>query len=157
MRISDWSSDVCSSDLSIKTYGRHLRLTVTPIFGGAGMGPQADNLRRGVDILVAPPGRLLAHLERGSAKLDAIEVLVLDEADRMLDMGFLPALTRIVNRVPKERHTLLFSATFEARIKPLAMEFVRNPQQVQVAANNTIVETLPHHAQPVNGDRQSVG
>src|SRR3546814_7341873 len=78
------------------------------------MGPQVDNLRRGVDILVATPGRLIDHLERGSAKLDAIEVLVLDEADRMLDMGFLPAIKRIVNRVPKERQTLLFSATFRS-------------------------------------------
>src|SRR3546814_68390 len=154
MRISDWSSDVCSSDLSIKTYGRHLRLNVTTIFGGAGMGPQVDNLRRGVDILVATPGRLIDHLERGSAKLDAIEVLVLDEADRMLDMGFLPAIKRIVNRVPKERQTLLFSATFEARIKALAMEFMRNPQQVQVAANNTIVETITHRAHPVDGSRK---
>src|SRR3546814_425584 len=107
------------------------------------MGPQVDNLRRGVDILVATPGRLIDHLERGSAKLDAIEVLVLDEADRMLDMGFLPAIKRIVNRVPKERQTLLFSATFEARIKALAMEFMRNPQQVQVAANNTSSRPSP--------------
>ena len=139
---------------SIKTYGRHLRLNVTTIFGGAGMGPQVDNLRRGVDILVATPGRLIDHLERGSAKLDAIEVLVLDEADRMLDMGFLPAIKRIVNRVPKERQTLLFSATFEPRIKALAMEFMRNPQQVQVAANNTIVETITHRVHPVDGARK---
>src|SRR3546814_10365024 len=118
------------------------------------MGPQVDNLRRGVDILVATPGRLSDHLERGSAKLDAIEVLVLDEADRMLDMGFLPAIKSIVNRVPKERQTLLFSATFEARIKALAMEFMRNPQQVQVAANNTIVETITHRAHPVDGSRK---
>ena len=139
---------------SIKTYGRHLRLNVTTIFGGAGMGPQVDNLRRGVDVLVATPGRLIDHLERGSAKLDAIEILVLDEADRMLDMGFLPAIKRIVNRVPKERQTLLFSATFEARIKTLAMEFMRNPQQVQVAANNTIIETITHRAHPVDGSRK---
>jgi len=139
---------------SIKTYGRHLRMNVTTIFGGAGMGPQVDNLRRGVDILVATPGRLIDHLERGSAKLDAIEILVLDEADRMLDMGFLPAIKRIVNRVPKERQTLLFSATFETRIKGLAMEFMRNPQQVQVAANNTIVETITHRAHPVDGSRK---
>ncbi|GAB3305339.1 DEAD/DEAH box helicase [Luteimonas notoginsengisoli] len=139
---------------SIKAYGRHLRMNVTTIYGGAGMGPQVDNLRRGVDILVATPGRLIDHLERGSAKLDAIEVLVLDEADRMLDMGFLPAIKRIVNRVPKERQTLLFSATFEARIKGLAMEFMRNPQQVQVAANNTIVETITHRAHPVDGSRK---
>ncbi len=139
---------------SIKTYGRHLRMNVTTIFGGAGMGPQVDNLRRGVDILVATPGRLIDHLERGSAKLDAIEILVLDEADRMLDMGFLPAIKRIVNRVPKERQTLLFSATFEPRIKALALEFMRNPQQVQVAANNTIVDTITHRAHPVDGSRK---
>src|SRR5690606_19975948 len=86
---------------SLKTYGRHLRLNVTMLFGGVGMQPQVDNLRRGVDILVACPGRLIDHLERGTAKLDAVEVLVLDEADRMLDMGFLPAIKRIEARVPK--------------------------------------------------------
>ncbi len=139
---------------SIKTYGRHLRLNVTTVYGGAGMGPQVDNLRRGVDILVATPGRLIDHLERGSAKLDAVEVLVLDEADRMLDMGFLPAIKRIVNRVPKDRQTLLFSATFEDRIKQLAMEFMRNPQQVQVTARNTIAETIVHRAHPVDGSRK---
>src|SRR3546814_15119381 len=84
-------------------------------------------------------------MERGSAKLDAVEVLVLDEADRMLDMGFLPPIKRILARVPKERQTLLFSATFETRIKALALEFMRNPQQVQVAANNTIAETIVQH------------
>src|SRR5690606_14453011 len=106
---------------SIKEYGRHMRLNVTTIFGGAGMQPQIDNLRRGVDILVACPGRLLDHMENGHAKLDAVEVLVLDEADRMLDMGFLPSIKRIMGRVPKQRQTLLFSATFEPRIKALAL------------------------------------
>ena len=139
---------------SLKTYGRQLRLNVATIYGGAGMGPQVDNLRRGVDILVATPGRLIDHLERGSAKLDAIEILVLDEADRMLDMGFLPAIKRIVNRVPKERQTLLFSATFEDQIKGLAMEFMRDPKQVQVAANNTIADTIVHRAHPVDGSRK---
>jgi ATP-dependent RNA helicase RhlE len=139
---------------SIKTYGRHLRLNVTTIYGGAGMGPQVDSLRRGTDILVATPGRLIDHLERGSAKLDAIEVLVLDEADRMLDMGFLPAIKRILNRVPKERQTLLFSATFEEQIKSLALEFMRNPKQVQVTAKNTIAETIVHRAHPVDGSRK---
>ncbi|MDQ2701515.1 MAG: DEAD/DEAH box helicase [Pseudomonadota bacterium] len=139
---------------SIKTYGRHLHLNVTTIYGGAGMGPQVDNLRRGADILVATPGRLIDHMERGSAKLDAIEVLVLDEADRMLDMGFLPPIKRILGRVPKERQTLLFSATFEPRIKALALEFMRNPQQVQVAANNTIAETIVHRVHPVDGSRK---
>jgi ATP-dependent RNA helicase RhlE len=139
---------------SIKTYGRHLRLNVTTIYGGAGMGPQVDQLRRGTDILVATPGRLIDHMERGSAKLDAIEVLVLDEADRMLDMGFLPAIKRILNRVPKERQTLLFSATFEEQIKSLAMEFMRDPKQVQVTAKNTIADTIVHRAHPVDGSRK---
>ncbi len=139
---------------SIKAYGRHLRLNVTTIYGGAGMQPQIENLRRGVDILVATPGRLIDHLERGTAKLDGVEVLVLDEADRMLDMGFLPAIKRILNRVPKQRQTLLFSATFEDRIKTLAMEFMVNPKQVQVTAKNTIAETIVHRAHPVDGARK---
>jgi len=139
---------------SLRTYGKHLRMNVATIYGGAGMGPQIDNLRRGVDILVATPGRLIDHLERGTAKLDGIEVLVLDEADRMLDMGFLPAIKRILNRVPKERQTMLFSATFEDQVKALAMEFMRNPQQVQVTARNTIADTIVHRAHPVDGSRK---
>jgi ATP-dependent RNA helicase RhlE len=139
---------------SLKTYGRHLRLNVTTIYGGAGMQPQIDNLRRGVDILVACPGRLLDHMERGTARLDAVELLVLDEADRMLDMGFLPAMKRILGRLPKERQTLLFSATFEAQVKQLALEFMRAPKQVQVAAQNTIADTIVHRAHPVDGSKK---
>ncbi|NUS37722.1 MAG: DEAD/DEAH box helicase, partial [Lysobacter sp.] len=100
------------------------------------------------------PGRLLDHLERGTAKLDAVELLVLDEADRMLDMGFLPAMKRVLARVPKERQTLLFSATFEAQIKQLALEFMRDPKQVQVAAQNTIADTIVHRAHPVDGTKK---
>ena len=133
---------------SFKTYGRHLKLNVTTLFGGVGMQPQIEQLRRGVDVLVACPGRLIDHLERGTAKLDNVEVLILDEADRMLDMGFLPAIKRILNRLPKERQTLLFSATFEAQIKQLALEFMRNPQQVQVATQNMIAQTITHTAHP---------
>jgi ATP-dependent RNA helicase RhlE len=139
---------------SLRAYGKHLRLNVTAIFGGAGMQPQIEQLRRGVDVLVACPGRLLDHLERGTAKLDAVEVLVLDEADRMLDMGFLPSIKRVIARVPGNRQTLLFSATFEARIRQLALEFMRDPQQVQVAANNTIADTIVHRAHPVDGPRK---
>jgi ATP-dependent RNA helicase RhlE len=139
---------------NLKTYGRHLRLNVTTIFGGAGMQPQIDNLRRGVDVLIACPGRLLDHMDSGHAKLDAVEVLVLDEADRMLDMGFLPQMKRIMNRVPKQRQTLLFSATFEPRIKAMALEFMRDPQQVQVAQNSTIAETIAHRAHPVDNSRK---
>jgi ATP-dependent RNA helicase RhlE len=139
---------------SLRGYSKYLRLNVTTIFGGAGMGPQVDNLRRGVDILVATPGRLIDHMQQGSAKLDAIDVLVLDEADRMLDMGFLPAMKRILSRVPTERQTLLFSATFESRIKQLALEFMRDPQQVQVAAQNAVAATIAHRAHPVDGTRK---
>ncbi|KGM56031.1 RNA helicase [Lysobacter daejeonensis GH1-9] len=136
---------------SLRGYGKHLRMNTIAIFGGAGMGPQVDAFRRGVDVLVATPGRLIDHLERGSVKLDEIEILVMDEADRMLDMGFLPAIKRILGKLPKDRQTMLFSATFEAQIKQLALEFMRNPQQVQVAAQNTIAETIAHRAHPVDG------
>jgi ATP-dependent RNA helicase RhlE len=139
---------------SLKTYGRHLRLNVTMIFGGVGMQPQVDNLRRGVDILVACPGRLIDHLDSGHAKLDAVEMLVLDEADRMLDMGFLPSIKRVLSRVPQERQTALFSATFEPRIRGLAMELLRNPVEVQVAAKNTIAETIVHRVHPVDASRK---
>ena len=139
---------------SLRGYGKHLRMGITTIFGGAGMGPQVDALRRGVDILVATPGRLIDHLERGTARLDGIEILVMDEADRMLDMGFLPAIKRILAKLPRDRQTLLFSATFEAQLKALALEFMRNPQQVQVAANNAIVDTITHRAHPVDSGRK---
>ena len=139
---------------SLKSYARHLRLNFGTIFGGAGMGPQVDMLRRGVDVLVATPGRLIDHIERGTVKLDAIEVLVLDEADRMLDMGFLPAIKRILGRVPTQRQTLLFSATFEAQLKALALQFMREPKQVQVAARNIIADTIAHRAHPVDSGRK---
>ncbi|MEN1972479.1 DEAD/DEAH box helicase [Luteimonas sp. MJ204] len=139
---------------SIKEYGRHMRLNVTTIFGGAGMQPQIDNLRRGVDILVACPGRLLDHMENGHAKLDAVEVLVLDEADRMLDMGFLPSIKRIIGRVPKQRQTLLFSATFEPRIKALALDYMQSPRQVEVASRTSIADTIVHRAHPVDSGRK---
>jgi ATP-dependent RNA helicase RhlE len=139
---------------SLKVYGRHLRLNVTMIFGGVGMQPQIDNLRRGVDILVACPGRLIDHLDSGHAKLDAVELLVLDEADRMLDMGFLPSIKRVLSRVPQHRQTALFSATFEPRIRGLAMELLTSPTEVQVAAQNTIAETIVHRVHPVEASRK---
>jgi len=139
---------------SFKTYGRHLKLNVTTLFGGVGMQPQVDQLRRGVDVLVACPGRLIDHLDRGSVKLDAVQVLVLDEADRMLDMGFMPDLKRIIGLLPAQRQNLMFSATFEPRIKALALEFLDNPQEVQVAAQNTIAQTIAHRAHPVDGSRK---
>jgi ATP-dependent RNA helicase RhlE len=139
---------------SLRTYGKHLKLNTAAIYGGAGMGPQFDLLRRGVDILVATPGRLMDHMERGSVKLDQIDVLVLDEADRMLDMGFLPAIKRILAKVPALRQTLLFSATFETELRKLALEFMRNPQQVQITTGTTVAETIVHRAHPVDGSRK---
>jgi ATP-dependent RNA helicase RhlE len=118
------------------------------------MQPQVDNLRRGVDVLVACPGRLIDHLDRGTARLDNVEMLVLDEADRMLDMGFLPAIKRVLGKVPSQRQTLLFSATFEAQIKALALEFMRDPRQVQIATQNTIADTIVHRAHPIDASRK---
>ena len=139
---------------SLRTYGKHARLASTVIYGGAGMNPQLDALRRGVDILVATPGRLIDHLERGSVKLGDVQVLVLDEADRMLDMGFLPAIKRVLNKLPATRQTLLFSATFEEAIKKLALEFMRNPREVQVSSRNTVAALVSHLAHPVDSVRK---
>jgi ATP-dependent RNA helicase RhlE len=139
---------------SIRTYGKHAKLASTVIYGGAGMSPQIDAMRRGIDILVATPGRLIDHIERGTARLGEVELLVLDEADRMLDMGFLPAIKRILNRLPSKRQTMLFSATFEDSIKALAMEFMREPREVQIAARNTVAESVRHIAHPVDGARK---
>jgi len=139
---------------SIRAYSKFQRTTTAVIYGGAGMQPQVDALRRGVDILVATPGRLIDHLERRSADLSGIEMLVLDEADRMLDMGFLPAIKRILGKVPRDRQTLLFSATFEDELKKLAMEFMRSPKEVQIAARNTIVATVSHIVHPVDQARK---
>jgi ATP-dependent RNA helicase RhlE len=139
---------------SIRTYGKHLRLTSTCIYGGASMNPQLQVLGRGVDILVATPGRLIDHLERGTVKLNEVQVLVLDEADRMLDMGFLPAIKRILGKIPSRRQTMLFSATFEEQIKKLAMDFMRDPQEVQVSSRNTVATSVTHRAHPVDNSRK---
>jgi ATP-dependent RNA helicase RhlE len=139
---------------SIRAYARHLRVHSTTIFGGVGMGPQIDALRRGVDLLVATPGRLIDHMERRTVDLSGIEILVLDEADRMLDMGFLPAMKRILGVLPRARQTLLFSATFADEIKQLATQFMRDPAEVQVAARNSVAATVTHRVHPVDGERK---
>ena len=139
---------------SVRTYGKYLKLTSMVMFGGVGMQPQINALRRGVDILVATPGRLIDHLERGSVKLGDVEILVLDEADRMLDMGFLPAIKRILGKLPHRRQTMLFSATFEESIKKLALEFMRDPEQVQVSTENKVAQTVTHRAHPVDAVRK---
>ena len=139
---------------NLRGFAKHLRMNISAIFGGAGMGPQVEMFRRGVDVLVATPGRLIDHLDRGTVKLDSIELLVLDEADRMLDMGFLPAMKRILGKLPRERQTMMFSATFEAQLKALAVEFMRTPKQVQVAAQNTIAQTISHRVHVVDAGRK---
>src|SRR5690606_3754452 len=139
---------------NLRAYAKHLRLNVTALFGGVGMQPQIEAFRRGVDVLVACPGRLIDHLDRGTCKLGDVQLLVLDEADRMLDMGFLPSIKRVMKHVPQQRQTLLFSATFEPRIKALALEFMQDPREVQVAAQNTIAETIAHRAHPVDGAKK---
>ena len=101
---------------SARTYGKYVPVRSTVVYGGVGLGPQADRLRRGVELLVATPGRLLDHLNRGNVRLADVEVLVLDEADRMLDMGFLPDVRRILATLPEARQTLLFSATMPPRL-----------------------------------------
>jgi ATP-dependent RNA helicase RhlE len=140
---------------SVRGYGKHLGVRATTVFGGVGMQPQVDALRRGVEILVATPGRLIDHIERRSVNLSGIEVLILDEADRMLDMGFLPAIKRILSSLPKQnRKTWLFSATFAPEIKALAGEFMRDPVEIQVAKPNAIASTVTHRVHPVDGARK---
>ncbi|RBC02944.1 RNA helicase, partial [Xanthomonas oryzae pv. oryzae] len=140
---------------SLRGYSKYLRIPSAVIYGGVGMGNQLDTLRRGVDLLIACPGRLIDHIERRSVDLSGIEVLILDEADRMLDMGFLPSIKRILTKLPRQdRQTLLFSATFEENIKQLALEFMRNPMQIQVTPSNTVAESITHRVHPVDGARK---
>jgi ATP-dependent RNA helicase RhlE len=139
---------------SIRTYGRHLGVRSTTIFGGVGMQPQVDALRRGVDILVATPGRLIDHIERRSVNLSNIELLVLDEADRMLDMGFIPAIRRILGTLPKKRVTWLFSATFAPEIRSLAAQFMHDPVAIEVARPNSVAATVTHRVHPVDAEKK---
>ncbi|WP_114239186.1 DEAD/DEAH box helicase [Dyella sp. C9] len=135
---------------NLRDYGKHLRISSATIFGGVSMGPQVQTLRRGVDIVIATPGRLIDHMQQRSLDLSGVEVLVLDEADRMLDMGFLPALKRILAALPRQRQTLLFSATFAPPIKALAMQFMHEPREVSVTPPNTVATTVTHHVHPVD-------
>ncbi|HET8553491.1 MAG TPA: DEAD/DEAH box helicase [Rhodanobacteraceae bacterium] len=139
---------------SARDCGKGLPLRSTTIFGGVSMRNQLKALQQGVDLLVATPGRLIDHLEHGSVDLGGVEILVLDEADRMLDMGFLPALRKLVARLPRQRQTLLFSATFAGPIKALATQFLRDPAQVQVTPPNTVTATVSHRMHPVDAERK---
>src|SRR3954467_9251428 len=140
---------------SFRKYGKHTQLRVVPIFGGVGTEPQSKALRRGVDVVVATPGRLLDHMERQNVVFDDLEVLVLDEADRMLDMGFAPQLNRIVDEIPPYRQTLLFSATMPPEVEALARKYLRKPVVVQVGRRSEAASTVTHAVYPVPRDRKS--
>ncbi len=139
---------------SVRTYGRHAAPRCTQIFGGARMDQQIRDLKRGVDIVVATPGRLIDHLERGTVNLSEVDTLVLDEADRMLDMGFMPAIDRIMNELPDHRQTLLFSATFNGNIRKLAHKLLDQPKVVEVAASNSAGENITQSAVMVDHGRK---
>ena len=139
---------------SVRTYGKHLPLKSTVVFGGVGFNPQADTLRRGVDILVATPGRLLDHVQQKTVDLSKVEILVLDEADRMLDMGFIRDIRKILALLPKQRQNLLFSATFSDEIKQLSDGLLNAPVLIEVARCNTAAELVTQVVHPVDRERK---
>jgi ATP-dependent RNA helicase RhlE len=139
---------------SVRTYGKHLPINSLAVFGGVGINPQIANLRRGVDILVATPGRLLDHVQQRTVDLSKIEIFVLDEADRMLDMGFIRDIRKIIALLPKQRQNLMFSATFSPDIRELAAGLLHNPASVDVAARNTAAETVTQRVIETNRDQK---
>jgi ATP-dependent RNA helicase RhlE len=136
-------------ETAIRDFARFTTLSVAVLYGGVGYGKQTDALKRGVDIFVATPGRLLDHMSRGLAKLDNVQYLVLDEADRMLDMGFLPDVRRIIDRCPKKRQTSLFSATIPPQIESLIKWTMTHPEMIEIGARRTPAETVKHVIYPV--------
>ncbi|HEX6268030.1 MAG TPA: DEAD/DEAH box helicase [Burkholderiales bacterium] len=139
---------------SVRTYGKYISLKSSLVYGGVGMQPQVDALRRGVDIVVATPGRLLDHVQQKTVDLRHVEILVLDEADRMLDMGFIHDIRKILALLPAARQNLLFSATFPEEIRKLASSFMKDPVTVEVARRNTPAELVAQVAHPVASDRK---
>ncbi len=140
---------------NIQAYSKHLNLRHAVVFGGVSINPQMMALRKGVDILVATPGRLLDLHSQNAVRFDQVEVLVLDEADRMLDMGFIHDIKRIMKLLPKERQNLLFSATFSQPIKQLAANIVNNPVEISVTPPNSTVEKIEQWVYPVDKSKKS--
>ena len=140
---------------SVKTYGQNLPLSSIVVFGGVGIGPQMQKLRKGIDILVATPGRLLDLHSKNAVHFDELEVLVLDEADRMLDMGFIHDIKRIIKLLPKKRQTLMFSATFSEDIRKLAKGLVYQPVEISVTPRNSTVEAIKHWIYPVDKSKKT--
>ena len=139
---------------SVRVYGKYLELTSMVMFGGVGMGAQIEKLRRGVDILVATPGRLLDHAGQGTLDLSQVQILVLDEADRMLDMGFIHDIKKVLALVPKQKQVLLFSATFSDEIRDLANGLLRDPLHIQVTPRNTTVQRITQTIHPVGRSKK---
>ncbi len=139
---------------SVRTYGKHLPLESMVMFGGVGMQPQIDKLRRGVDILVATPGRLLDHHQQGTLDLSQVQFFVLDEADRMLDMGFIHDIKKVLAIVPAKKQSLLFSATFSDEIKALADRLLNQPALIEVARRNATAENIAQKVHPVARDKK---
>jgi ATP-dependent RNA helicase RhlE len=142
-------------ETAIHDYARFTNLKTTVVYGGVGYGRQTDELRAGTDIVMATPGRLLDHLEKGTVRLDKVQFLVLDEADRMLDMGFLPDVRRILDRIPRQRHTALFSATIPPQIETLIKWAMNNPETIEIGARRTPAETVKHVIYPVSDSQKS--
>ncbi|HVX42079.1 MAG TPA: DEAD/DEAH box helicase [Gemmatimonadaceae bacterium] len=140
---------------NVHKYAEHSALNVASVYGGVPLDPQQRALRAGVDIVVATPGRLIDHLERQNVVFDDLEVLVLDEADRMLDMGFAPQINRIVSEIPKYRQTLLFSATMPPEVEALARKYLRKSVVVQVGRRSQTADTVTHAVYPVPRERKS--
>ncbi|WP_234387440.1 DEAD/DEAH box helicase, partial [Paracidovorax avenae] len=134
---------------SVRAYGKYLDINSTVVFGGVGMNPQIDRIKRGVDVLVATPGRLLDLQQQGFLDLSTVEILVLDEADRMLDMGFIHDVKKVLALVPRDKQSLLFSATFSDEIRELANTLLKNPQSIQVTPRNTTVQRITQVIHPV--------
>ena len=139
---------------SVKRYSKQTPLRSAVVFGGVDIGPQREALRRGCEILVATPGRLLDHVEQKNVNLGQVGILVLDEADRMLDMGFLPDLERIIRLLPAQRQGLLFSATFSNEIRKLGRSYLNQPVEIEVAARNATANTITQIAYKMSGDNK---
>ena len=142
-------------ETAIRDYSRFTDLKTTVVFGGVGYGKQNDELKAGADIVAATPGRLLDHLEQGTLKLDKVEFLVLDEADRMLDMGFLPDVRRLVEQCPRKRHTALFSATIPPQIETLIQWAMHNPETIEIGARRSPAENVKHVIYPVSDTQKT--
>jgi ATP-dependent RNA helicase RhlE len=142
-------------ETAFRDLARFTEIKIAVVYGGVGYGRQLEALKGGADVIVATPGRLLDHMQQGNCRLDAVEYVVLDEADRMLDMGFLPDVRRILERCPRQRHTSLFSATIPAQIETLIQWAMKDPETIQVGARRMPAETVKHVIYPVNDSQKA--